>query len=308
MTHFAVLVIGDNVERQMAPYHEFECTGVDDQYVQNIDRLAEARAEFGQHGGEYASLAVFIEEWYGAKKIGAGDSPDLSGPHKFGWLRVDANGNALEYIDRTNPHKKWDYWRIGGRWGDFFVLKQGAKGERSTLAWERTFNHDDRVLLAERRAEEQESGRQHADQARKGDVDWEAMAAERMRDAGRSYDEFLTKEHGRPLSSWLHGIEFRPEIDATWRACTTNEERDAWRAARTLADLETRDEFMHRKARRAGVVSVIVRGGEWVTQGEHGWFGSFSEAVTDKEWEELYWGMIASLPDDTMLTIVDCHI
>lgn len=37
MSHFKVLVIGDNVEEQLQPYHEFECTGVDDQYVQDVD-------------------------------------------------------------------------------------------------------------------------------------------------------------------------------------------------------------------------------------------------------------------------------
>ena len=46
MSHFVVLVIGDNVEELMAPYHEFECTGTDDQYVQNIDVLAKYREEY----------------------------------------------------------------------------------------------------------------------------------------------------------------------------------------------------------------------------------------------------------------------
>ena len=36
MSHFAVLVIGPDPERQLAPYHEFECTGMDDEYVDNV--------------------------------------------------------------------------------------------------------------------------------------------------------------------------------------------------------------------------------------------------------------------------------
>lgn len=46
MSHFTCLVIGDNVDEQMAPYHEFECTGEDDQYVQDIDKTEKARAEY----------------------------------------------------------------------------------------------------------------------------------------------------------------------------------------------------------------------------------------------------------------------
>jgi hypothetical protein len=46
MSHFVVLVIGDNVEQQLAPYHEFECTGRDDQYVVDIDITEEVRNEY----------------------------------------------------------------------------------------------------------------------------------------------------------------------------------------------------------------------------------------------------------------------
>lgn len=46
MSHFTVLVIGDDPEKQLAPYHEFECTGVDDEYIQDIDKTEELRKEF----------------------------------------------------------------------------------------------------------------------------------------------------------------------------------------------------------------------------------------------------------------------
>jgi hypothetical protein len=43
MSHFTVLVIGPNPEDQLAPFHEFECTGHDDQYVEDVDQTEEAR-------------------------------------------------------------------------------------------------------------------------------------------------------------------------------------------------------------------------------------------------------------------------
>jgi hypothetical protein len=46
MSHFTVLVVGNNVEKQLAPYHEFECTGDDNEYVQDIDETEEAREAF----------------------------------------------------------------------------------------------------------------------------------------------------------------------------------------------------------------------------------------------------------------------
>lgn len=46
MSHFTVIVIGDDHEKQLAPYHEFECTGRDDEYVQDIDITEKARTEY----------------------------------------------------------------------------------------------------------------------------------------------------------------------------------------------------------------------------------------------------------------------
>lgn len=46
MSHYSVLVVGEDPEAQLAPYHEFECTGVADQYVIEIDKTEEARADY----------------------------------------------------------------------------------------------------------------------------------------------------------------------------------------------------------------------------------------------------------------------
>lgn len=48
MSHFAVLVAGKDPEALLAPFHEFECTGQDDEYVKDIDITESARSEFDQ--------------------------------------------------------------------------------------------------------------------------------------------------------------------------------------------------------------------------------------------------------------------
>ena len=90
MTHFVVLVIGDDVEGQLAPYHEFECTGINDQYVIDLDKTAEALAEYEQHKDDpdYPTFRAFLEGWYGAEHVvGPGQEPDRDGEHKYGWVR-----------------------------------------------------------------------------------------------------------------------------------------------------------------------------------------------------------------------------
>lgn len=52
MSHFSVIVVTDEfptyelLSDLMQPFHEFECTGVDDQYVQDIDITEDCRKEF----------------------------------------------------------------------------------------------------------------------------------------------------------------------------------------------------------------------------------------------------------------------
>jgi len=46
MSHFTVLVIGPDHEQALAPFHEFECTGRDDEFVVDVDKTEEARAGY----------------------------------------------------------------------------------------------------------------------------------------------------------------------------------------------------------------------------------------------------------------------
>lgn len=51
MSHFAVMVVTKNgtekeLEKALAPFHEFECTGTDDEFVKNVDQLPEAREHY----------------------------------------------------------------------------------------------------------------------------------------------------------------------------------------------------------------------------------------------------------------------
>jgi len=48
MSHFPVLVIGEEPVKLLQPYHEFECTGMDDEYVQDIDETEEKREEYAE--------------------------------------------------------------------------------------------------------------------------------------------------------------------------------------------------------------------------------------------------------------------
>lgn len=129
MSHFSVLVVlPDNtpmIETSleeviiplMRPYHEFECTGFDDEYVQNVDVTEKVREAYAKVEDREESLVSYAKEYYGYETLCPGEEPELDGRHKYGWVRASEGGETLlEVVKRTNPNKKWDYWRIGGRW------------------------------------------------------------------------------------------------------------------------------------------------------------------------------------------------
>lgn len=105
MSHFCVIVIGDNVEQQLQPYHEYGCTGIDDEYVIDVDVTDQARADFAEMG-KGRSFEQFVEDWYGRQP--------------------NADGRVIEH---TNPNAKWDWWVIGGRWSGWLGRDQGRRSE-----------------------------------------------------------------------------------------------------------------------------------------------------------------------------------
>lgn len=285
MSHFTVLVIGDDVGGQLAPFHEFECTGQNDEYVQNVDQLNEARAEFVTHG-DGRTFAEFCESWYGRKPCFAFE-PDLEGAHKYGWMRVTADGDVTELIDRTNPNARWDWWTIGGRWSGSLTLK--ATGE-------------------------------HVDQAPKGDVDWERMRDEREARDLAKYDKIHAVIAGRPIRSWedvraaypddieaarkewreqpaIRDINAAQDDDVRW---STFSDFDRWLKPRDIVMAEARAE--------AGVTFALVKDSTWYERGRMGWWACVSDEKATSEWHREFAALIDSLPADTLLTVVDCHI
>jgi hypothetical protein len=156
MSHFPVLVVGEDIESQLQRFHEFECTGTNDEYVQDVDITAQVRARID--GGEPLDEAL---GYWGLddRQVASLDEVDRTDRHKYGFAVVQ-DGRLVAAFDRTNVNKKWDYWKVGGRWSGFFRLKPGASG----VADRHPIHHQARK----------------ADSARKADIDFDAMRRERV--------------------------------------------------------------------------------------------------------------------------------
>lgn len=162
---------------------------------------------------------------------------------------------AGRYGDWWNPNARWDWYVIGGRWTGYFILKPGRAGVGEPGA-------ADDIAQAGR-----------ADRARKGDIDFAAMARSNYADRMKSWDEL---ERTGGLSDYRR----RRDLD--------------------IPEGQTREQFKayaRKRARHCSTLAVL-KDGEWIDAGVGG----------DDEWDEHYSALLGSLPDDAILTVVDCHV
>ena len=263
MSHFSVLVIGNDVERILEPYDEnIEVTpyiGRPAYIVERDFRRHQATCFKKQLDGE--TLDAFDEFTLSLNKVAADWWKEWSGES------LDIEGNALT---TDNPNAKWDWYSIGGRWMGALILKGGAEGK---LGEPGVFGdpplHD-------------------ADITTIGDVDWVAMNK-------------LAKEHSAKEWDTL----FKPYDNHEF--CLYNKDYVEKQKTVHLEIYGTKEEYVRRRG--FWTTYALVTEDEWIAPGEMGLFGLSTDETTDREaYDNKFVSYLKSLPKDTPITVVDCHI
>lgn len=383
MSHFSVLVVGEDVDGQLAPFHEFESTGRNDQYVVDVDETAKLQAEYAEHEvrvvrclsdgslhrlfdeagrwkpefsreeprflGDKHNREAFAPEGYELAKVFApelmtfrefvkhrtdraeleeGTEPyfgdeEGAGPHKYGYtvIRGDvlatpdsalaAAATVVRTVRRTNSNKKWDWYAIGGRWTGFFKLKRLPSG-----GYPPSLTGEPGLLT-------KKASLGYADQAFKRDIDFDGMRAESAIEASLRWDR-ARRIVGLDATwaSWKTVLATAKESGAKNYGAVARDEYWNQAAVKALRDSKEREyafdiddwlalpmgEYVERQTLRLVSPYAVLFGGEWTARGEMGWFG-----MSDDDGDPLVWyrkanELLDALPDDALLTIVDCHI
>jgi hypothetical protein len=299
-------------------------------YRTKIHHLPEGWTEKEVPKTEDETFLEFIEGWYGSgkKPVKFDEEPDISGKHKFGYTMLDADGNVLKVVRRTNPNDKWDWFSVGGRWSGMYELKPGASGalgSRSLL----DRGPDDRPANS-------------ADAMLKGDIDWDGMRVRREAEIRKNWQLVHELIDGleEPLIGWsdmLNAAFLAAGLDGTSGKWTEEHDkvRDEvreryWKqeGIRVLQDAGKRNrdlesilhfsldkyvgkdiEALVKKERaQVGLTHALLIDGVWYEAGEMGWWGAGSDQKEKVEWHEKFWELLNKVPDDTPVFLVDCHI
>lgn len=363
MSHFTVMVIGDNPEEQLAAFHEFECTGQDDQYIQDIDETKDLQAQYDNARRDYYKLPnsafvskydatdeekgqgtlenlpicqfmtmrQFLEDEHGIDPenfLGPGESPNLSGDHKYGYIRMDGD-KLVQAIRRTNPNSKWDWYQLGGRWSGMLKLKPEYSEAVGHAA---AFKHRGKEIpdtllekihnigrgnLSWMNAGEKLS-RDEVDTAPKYAIDFDRMVSDHLSRVVPKWDAVQEVIDGR---EWLTWVEMREKYTGEG----IDETRKAFHDQPVVQDLQSdllkghfmvdwgdfklsREEYIARESLSAVSTFALLKDGEWREKGEMGWFGMASNEKDQIDWSNELLSIIEQLPEETQISIYDCHV
>lgn len=336
MSHFTVLVIGENVEEQLEPYNENTDVPayIDGSPADTLKALVNGLEYYQTDADPKEYVGKTVETLTKAEKLKILDAWD------GGEYREDDGGNLIRYTT-YNPASKWDWYEIGGRWSGFFLVKPGTPEDaykNSGTHWTETFNVTD---PKEKARLEKEVKRGRTDQTLLKYIDVELMRTEAGVKANETFDklEEITKGLTPPTESWsalvdrhlgdLKGIDFgslteeqrlayRERVDVARKERNTS----GWIRA-VMQEMHIFDDpyeyfHLHAEDPRASYVQdrvngavatyAVVKDGVWYGRGDMGWWGMASNEQDEAEWTAKVAELLDGLPEDTLITLIDAHI
>lgn len=338
MSHFAVLVVtpsgtDEEVTKALAPYHEYECTGRDDEFVVDVDRTEEALAAFkadtvvrlkGPDGtlherfdktgnwkpefsklkddGRFADRVEFVPPGYERVEVPASDveaSCDWIRGY-YGWPIAgedEVSGYGYIQVDgERNVVKCIDRTNPNAKW-DWWTVGGRWQGH----------------LLSTKGAK--------MDSLRKSNIAVETMRQQAATEAGRLWDRAtqIRSEHPVP-TTWDKMVEAHPgQIEVARDAYHSQPAMVALKSAADISQWNNdpyveamqvdRDSYTAAAAKQAIMLFGFVDiEGRWNERGKMGWWACVSGEMSKAEWADQFNAWFDSVPDDHFLTVVDCHI
>ncbi len=295
MSHFAVILIGNDIEEQLAKYDEnLEMP----RYVEYTkeELIANERESIEEYKNdtyaEYLSDPIkyaenttnenhlkYLKEEF-PKKLTMTDEEIYELAIK--WYDPEDIGENGEVYSTRNPNSKWDWYEVGGRWAGTIAVKDGVEIDMPNFSWGWDADSREKVIAEGTKT----------DSAYVRDIDFSKMhrTEEDYKEALRYWE--LIVEGVKPKNK---GEE--EQIKFTW-----------YKPEYYIERYKNKETFA--KCRSSFSMWAVVKDGEWYEKGKMG-FWAMSDETHDEavDWEMNFFDrFLKDLPEDTLITVVDCHI
>lgn len=296
MSHFAVMVVLDEyteeaLQKKLQPYHKYECTGVDDEYVIDVDmtdkvvkEFDEDKEKYGDDSSMWENIDEYAEEWHGCDKTEDG-----------------------RYVRHTNPNKRWDWWTVGGRWSDLLLLKDGT---RADYAQKKDIDFDGKIEETKKRYLAQVTRFNEIVAGR------ECLSFKQCKEQTETIEQARELYHSQPaiqdinnamqdeddeMPFILFGDIFEHMCNGDVEKYVKTAEFDALGTYALLMDVpKEHPNYLEIDGEEA------KKPDPWHEKGRMGWWGMSSDEKDD--WPEQFMSLFKLIRDDQWVVIVDCHI
>lgn len=276
MSHFTVLVISnpdENPEDLLAPFQEGSEDDVD--------------------GGNFNFDIEYEVKDFPDKARQIVDNTDESNKNKAEMIKLLAEGKYKEIIQLEEQWLKedeegnlgssynmdghWDWYQLGGRWSGMLKTKKGKTG----------------VLAVDPFSKDRKVKPRHCDQAVFEDIDFEGMLKDKIKDGKNWYK--------KAIKILEEEIKKGTERDKAIQEAN-------WKTGIDLNEFKSEHDYIESiKKEGFRTFAFINSEGEWISDGDMGWFGCVSGRDI-KTYQKAWNLMFKNIRPDQTLSVFDCHI
>lgn len=337
MSHFSVLVIGDNLAEQLQPYHEFECTGIEDQYVQDVDRTEELRKSY-QKGKTLRlkdpdgklhspwSAEFYREQTPEEHAEQVGTPRRILPPQKVrfvpdGWEELNVPyAECMSFREYVHYETEAEEVLPGGRgkyrWTE--VTDLGPDGEVVRVIdrtnpnkqwdwWVVGGRWSNFLILKDGSL---------ADSAKLGEIDWQEKRDRAAQKASEDWQEVHDVIAGREWKLW-------PQVLEEYGKDRVDEAREFYHSQEVVKDWKklnrypldsvddfamSEEEYIKEEADQSCQTFAVVKDSQWYERGDMGWWGVVRDEKERVAWTEEFRALLDGVDETTRITVVDCHI
>lgn len=248
---------------------------------------------------------------------------DLSFGKRFAVLNDSGKINKVIEIAISQP--KWDWFELGGRWKNFFLVKTPEL--LAKYRYEQPPSREEPLHIQFPklfRREDPRDKREGVDSALKKDIDFEHMRKEAREEALANYDKFHEKLAGQPYRTWDEILAQHNGDQAAARRDQENDPVDKlirssdfiWYDVTDLKELRMpREAYGDLHAKMAISTYALLKDETW--EERESWQSEYTnpkfqeskfvENYSREQWADHIWSIIESVPDDTRLSVYDYH-
>lgn len=316
MSHFLVIVIGhvDDVDGQLAPYNEQDEEYRTTELVTELRRTSDGHFPYREMRGvirdiiiDKGAVAIIHEntsKWQIIEMVDAGIDH---------FVTCDEKGNFHAFNRVFNDRGKWDWYVVGGRWDGWLKALPGAPEAENEIKAKQQWRADnwDKPLDVNGYSA-----------LPKWKVDLEAIYQTRFEELYKVWSVLRDADvlgQIRPLKEMLAGKEddkiplyreayFAQESLKKAEAVITEKLGPEWWWWDVNLSLIPDEEALRKHARETSTPFSFVKDGRWYQRGQMGWFGMAYDEMPDDQWYAEWMEMWNSLDENTMITVVDCHV